>query len=280
MRISLVTIVHGRHEHLHQQLAGITRAGRGPDEHVIVAMGDPTVRTLVAGSAPNAQVLDVDVGASGELPLAAARNAGAAAAIASGTDLLVFLDVDCIPGPELFSWYLRAAIDPAHSDAILCGPVSYLPARPESGYDLARLRSTASPHPGRPAPAPGQVLLARDRRLFWSLSFAVTVTTWARIGGFHTGYLGYGGEDTDFAEQAQAAGVGLRWVGGADTYHQHHPVSTPPTEHLHAIVRNARVFHERWGWWPMGGWLDAFAERGLVDHDAVDGWRVTTRSPS
>ncbi|MET0931866.1 MAG: hypothetical protein ABWX74_20295, partial [Aeromicrobium sp.] len=46
--------------------------------------------------------------------------------------------------------------------------------------------------------------------------------------------------------------------------HQHHPVSSPPLEHVEDIVRNATVFHDRWGAWPMGGWLDAFEERGLV----------------
>jgi N-acetylglucosaminyl-diphospho-decaprenol L-rhamnosyltransferase len=106
------------------------------------------------------------------------------------------------------------------------------------------------------------------------LSFAVTVGTWTRIGGFHPGYVGYGGEDTDFAEQAHAAGVGMGWVGGAMAFHQYHPVSTPPVEHLREIVDNAHVFHRRWGWWPMTGWLDAFADLGLAAYDSQRGWRV------
>ena len=32
-----------------------------------------------------------------------------------------------------------------------------------------------------------------------------------------------------------------------------------------------RVFADRWGWWPMQGWLDAFAERGLVRREGA-GW--------
>jgi GT2 family glycosyltransferase len=101
--------------------------------------------------------------------------------------------------------------------------------------------------------------------LFWSLAFAVTPATHERIGGFDEGYEGYGAEDTDYAFRARRAGVGLAWVGGAWAHHQHHPVSDPPVEHLHDIVRNARRFHAAWGRWPMEGWLRAFADLGLVE---------------
>ena len=30
------------------------------------------------------------------------------------------------------------------------------------------------------------------------------------------------------------------------------------------ILRNAAIFHERWGWWPMSGWLQDFARQGLI----------------
>jgi hypothetical protein len=60
-------------------------------------------------------------------------------------------------------------------------------------------------------------------------------------------------------------GLDLGWLGDARAYHQHHPTQDPPVQHLHAILRNARLFHERWGWWPMSGWLEAFAQRGLVE---------------
>ena len=53
-------------------------------------------------------------------------------------------------------------------------------------------------------------------------------------------------------------------VGGAEAYHQHHGGTGPPREHLESIVGNARRFHDRWGRWPMEGWLQALAEQGLV----------------
>ena len=47
-------------------------------------------------------------------------------------------------------------------------------------------------------------------------------------------------------------------------------MSVPPVEHVADIVRNARLFHDVWGTWPMQGWLDEFERRGLV-HRLVDG---------
>ena len=125
----------------------------------------------------------------------------------------------------------------------------------------------ADPHPARPAPRDDEIVVSTTYELFWSLSFALTTSTWRRIGGFCTLYRGYGGEDTDFAQTAAALGVTMRWVGGANAFHQFHPVSDPPTEHLEDIVRNAAIFHRRWGWWPMTGWLQAFEERGLITRD-------------
>ncbi len=260
--VAVVTVVHGRHDHLRLQLDGLAAQTRPADLHLVVAMGDPGVRDVAAD---RATVLQLPAG--DRLPLAAARNAGAAAALAAGAGLLIFLDVDCVPGPELVARYAAAAVD----GVLDAGPVSYLPPAPAGGYHLAGLHLLADPHPARPAPEAGTVLPAADHRLFWSLSFAVTAVTWARLGGFCEDYAGYGGEDTDFAETAHAAGVGLRWIGGAVAYHQHHPVSRPPVEHLDDVLVNGRVFAGRWGWWPMQGWFEEFAELGLVRR-AGDGW--------
>jgi GT2 family glycosyltransferase len=96
---------------------------------------------------------------------------------------------------------------------------------------------------------------------------------WARVGGFCEEYVGYGAEDTDFGQRAAAAGVRLDWIGGAHAYHQFHPTSDPPVQHVDDVVANARIFFRRWGWWPMSGWLTAFEDLGLVRYDPADGWR-------
>jgi GT2 family glycosyltransferase len=226
-------------------------------------MNDAAAVQLVAESGCRATMVSCDTADSAP-PVAAARNMGAEVALDDGAELLIFLDVDCIPAVGMIGRYRRVAAEPAHRDALLCGPATYLPPPPAAGYDLAALSEMVNPHPARPAPGAQQVLVSADYQLFWSLSFAVTAQTWHRIGGFCTCYRGYGGEDTDFAQLAATAGVTLRWVGGAHAFHQFHPVSDPPIEHLADIVTNARTFYRRWGWWPMQGWLHAFARQGLV----------------
>jgi N-acetylglucosaminyl-diphospho-decaprenol L-rhamnosyltransferase len=261
----VVTAVHGRAAHLRNQLEGLARSVVAVDRHVIVAIDDDDVARM-APTNGRTWVMPF-VSTTQRLPIAAARNYGAQAAIEDGAELLIFLDVDCIPAPNMVGAYQRAAAEPEHGGGLLCGPVTYLPAAGPQGYDLERLHERTDPHPARPAPSDGDVVVGREYELFWSLSFAVTTPTWRCIGGFCTQYTGYGGEDTDFAQKAAAEAITLRWVGGAHAFHQHHPVSDPPVEHLDDILTNAGIFHRRWGWWPMQGWLDGFAARGLITFD-------------
>ena len=248
MTLAVITIVSGRAEHLATQRRGLALSSRPADAHVVVSMGDPSVLDAT-----------VTVPRTGRpLPLARARNTGARLAIDAGADVLVFLDVDCIPGPDLIGLYAEHARD----GAVLCGPVTYLP---DAGVRPDALGPWTDPHAARPDPAPGHVERGTNWDLFWSLSFAVTATTWTTLGGFCEEYSGYGGEDTDFGRVAERSGHDLLWIGGAHAYHQWHPVSSPPVEHLDDIVTNAAVFHRRWGHWPMLGWLTAFRERGLLD---------------
>jgi N-acetylglucosaminyl-diphospho-decaprenol L-rhamnosyltransferase len=217
---------------------------------------------------PGAEVVHVPPGEHG-LRLAAGRNRGALAATGAGQ--LIFLDADCLPGPRLLTRYRSAA--ETHPDALLCGPVTYL-AEGVVPATADALPALTAPHAARPAPSDGENVVAGpdDYRLFWSLSFAVTTPTWQRLGGFDEAYEGYGGEDTDLAWTARKAGIPLVWTGGAHAYHQYHPTSSPPWQHLDDILRNGRLFAERWGFWPMQGWLEAFAAEGAIEQ-TITGWQ-------
>jgi GT2 family glycosyltransferase len=275
VRVAVITIVSGRHAHLAAQSAALSRSAPKPEHHVVVAMGteEPAPCRIACGAASD--VIAV-ARSPAELPLAHARNTGAQHALDRHAQLLVFLDVDCIPGERLLHRYIQAAH--AVEPALLCGPVAYLPPAPPEGYLPARLSALARPHPARPIPPEDALQPDGDHTLFWTLSFAVTADTWRRIGGFCEEYTGYGAEDTDYGQLARRAGVKLCWVGGAWAFHQHHPTAAPPAQHLHDILRNATLFKRRWGWWPMTGWLDAFAERHLAHHDPVtDTWHASTR---
>lgn len=250
-----------RVEHLRAQLRAL--AGVPDVRRIVVWIGDDEPPELDAET-----VLRVPPGPEG-LRLAAGRNAGAAAA--EGAELLVFLDADCIPGPDLLRRYGEAA--GRHADAVLCGPVTYL-AEGVTASDPADLVAHTAPHAARPMPADDEDRVAADAEyaLFWSLSFALTPETWRRIGGFDEAYEGYGGEDTDFAFRMRSHGIPLVWTGGAHAYHQYHPTSSPPWQHVDDILRNGALFHRRWDEWPMTGWLEAFERGGAVVRDAA-GWR-------
>ncbi|MBV9831995.1 MAG: hypothetical protein JOZ82_10425, partial [Marmoricola sp.] len=190
--VAVVTVAHGRHRHLRRQEASLRAGGRGPDHHVVVALCDPAL----AGRLDDHADWTALEGDRDRLPIAAARNAGARRALELGAEVLVLLDVDCLAGPELVAAYERAVREAPGT--IWSGPVTYLPP----GLDerqLARPWLLDDPHPARPAPGPGTRLTDADPDLFWSLSFALSAEAWRRSGGFHEGYEGYGGEDTDFA---------------------------------------------------------------------------------
>ena len=254
-------MVRGRARHLERQVEAVARMAPAPAAYVVVSLD------AVAPVVPGATVVHRPVADGAPVPLAAARNAMIATAAAAGADLVVCLDADCLPAPDLLPPLVAAA---GHAPAaLLAGPVGRLgpledscDAPGEGELAVARAVTRAGP---RPVPAPGAVVPEPRVEFFWSLAFAVAPDVHARIGGFDEGYVGYGAEDTDYAFAARAAGVGLSWVGGAWSYHQHHAVSDPPREHVADIVVNASRFRARWGRWPMEGWLAAFAREGLVE---------------
>ncbi|WP_232630849.1 glycosyltransferase family 2 protein [Methylobacterium sp. Leaf118] len=260
--ISVVTLNKGREAHLARLIEGLAR-GPAPAECIVVEMGpDPaplppapsTPASLPPTPFPTRRIAFPSAG----LPLAAARNAGRAAA--SG-DLLVYLDVDCIPASGLVTALAAAA---QAQDGLVCGPIRYLPAGAvRDGWSEAELMHAGVLHPARPFPESG-VVTTPNPGLFWSLSFAVRAATWDRLGGFDEGFDGYGAEDTDLAFRAAASGVPVLLAGTPPAFHQHHLSCDPPLQHFSDIVRNARRFRARHGLWPMDGWLDAFARLGLI----------------
>lgn len=276
--LAVITIAHGRHEHLRGQAWGLAQQTRPADVHVVVAMNDPQVSQVARACIPG--VLTPELNPGGEdLPLSAARNTGAAAALDAGAERLVFLDVDCIPGPSTLARYDQVLLEVAASPypIVVCGEVAYLPRVDHpAAYRSAGLPRLALPHRARPHPGPAEVIWDGDVRLFWSLSFAITTGDWSLLGGFSEDYVGYGAEDTDYGQRLAAAGGILLWTGGAPAYHQHHEVNSPPTRHLNSIVGNANLFHDCWGWFPMEGWLEDFAHQGLARRDPATGRWTTT----
>lgn len=251
---SVLTLVRGRDDRLRNLMRGLGRQGARPRELVIAWMQDDPAPDLPD---PGCPVRHLHV--PGEpMPLAAARNRAAEAA---GGDLLVFLDVDCIPGPGLVAAYAQAA---AQGDGLFLGEVLYLPPGACDEADLDRLGRA---HPARP-PVPDTGLRAEpDSGQLWGLSFALPARAWRAVGGMDEGFAGYGGEETDLAARLSASGLPTFWVGGARAYHQHHPVHVPPLQHFEPILANAARFRARHGRWCMTYWLGQFRDAGLIAWD-------------
>ena len=255
MSVSVVTLAGGRPDHLRNLVSGLTRQTQPPVE-LIVAVIQDSAYDLPDAPFPIRQLMI----AGGDLPLATARNAAAGAAKG---DALIFLDMDCIPTPTLVADYARRL---AELDGLLMGEVMYLPGGATAGtWDSAGFADVAVRHSDRRGPPAEGIELCNDYRCFWSLNFAMRRDTFLRVGGFHEGYRGYGGEDTDFGKVLDTAGVPIAWIRGGLAHHQYHPHHMPPVHHIDSVVRNAELFETRWGYRTMGHWLYAFRLMGLVD---------------
>lgn len=254
--VGVVTIAHGRRRHLDAQAASIARQTRRPDRYVVVDMGGPDPAAVTPRHVTDVTIV-ADHCRAEDLAPARARNLGYGIA---DTDITIFLDVDCVAAPTLVADYLRSA---AHVAGVYAGPVGYLPPGDHDLTDVAAMTDLADHQAGRPRPGQRRCR-APGHEMFWSLSFAIDRASWSRIGGFDERFIGYGGEDTDFARTAVERNVPIWFCGTAQAFHQYHPTSTPPVQHLDAICRNATTYHDKWGEWSMAGWLRAFADASLI----------------
>lgn len=253
--VSVVTLAKGRPAHLRNVLLGLERQSQAPAEFIVAVMQDAPY-DLPEVDLPVRQILVPGT----ELPLAAARNRGVAAATG---DVVVFLDVDCIPAPDLVADYARGL---AELDGLLMGEVLHLPERATAGdWTCEAFAAVAERHSDRRGPPAAGLEICHDYRCFWSLNFAIRRATFLATGGFDERYTGYGGEDTDFGKVLDQAGIPIAWMKGGLAYHQYHPHHMPPVHHLDSVVRNAELFEAKWGYRTMGHWLYAFKVMGLID---------------
>ncbi len=253
--VSVATLARGRPDHLHNVVLGLGRQIQPPLELIVTVMQDQPYE-LPAATFPIRQIMM----AGEQLGLAAARNAAARAATG---EVLVFLDMDCIPAPGLVADYAREL---SGLDGLLMGEVLYLPGGgAAAGWRCEDFPAMAVRHSDRRGPPPVGVELCNDYRCFWSLNFAMRRDTFLSAGGFDERYRGYGGEDTDFGKALGRQDIPIAWMKGGLAYHQYHRHHMPPVHHLDSVVRNAQLFELKWGYRTMGHWLHAFRLMGLID---------------
>lgn len=248
---SIVTIVKGRRKQFANLLESIKASTILPYDIQVVCMDNPDGMTIPDGLNVSIHVMKE----KGKLPLAAARNAGIAAA---KTGNVIFIDVDCIVSPTLFANMLMGL----GAENIIAAYPLYLPVVPDTG-NYGELKHQAVMHPARERIPVGQPV---DHLQFWSLIFAIQKRTFEHIGGFDETFTGYGAEDTDFAMMFHQAGVQLIFVHD-HVLHQYHDKYDPPLNHFDSIIENATRYQQKWGVAPMQRWLKAFEKMGLIKID-------------
>ncbi|MCL1477619.1 MAG: galactosyltransferase-related protein [Marinobacter sp.] len=256
---SVLTLIRGRQAHLDALVNGLSNQTCLEFELVIAYMqqeppqiGSPLAFPVTMVAVPGTK-----------MPLAAARNAAAARAL---SERLIFLDVDCIPSPNLVQSFIRQ-LDA--SGRCLLGEVRYLPGTVPDKKRIAApfsdLVASGKQHPARPRLLGNTWIDEPNPRALWGLSFALTQKQYSTTGGMDERYVGYGGEETDFAEQHAANGIRFGWCANALALHQYHEVYSPPLDRFDDILANARHFHKKWGGWCMEYWLSFFVNYGFIE---------------
>jgi GT2 family glycosyltransferase len=268
--LTVVTLVKDRNEMLDTFLRAFTSQTDRRFEIVVVDAGGCEDPEDIIGRFPQLPVAthrlsggERDV-STVSIAYSAARNAGARAGVG---EHLVFCDADTIASTGFVAEVHRALDERA---ALCTVEVVYLPPLPSStlaALPAEWLATVGRPHPARERPPKAGVRFGARHELVWGLCMAMRRDTFERSGGFDTSYDGYAGEDTDLARTLASMGIPAGLVGGAFVLHRHHDSFEPPLQQLRATTDNARRFHEKWGDWPMGGWLAGFRDLGLVEWD-------------
>ena len=258
--ISVIIIYYNRPENLRNTLKGLAAGSVLPNEVVVVEMD--TKKSDIDFFNLNYTHHLLYNKNSKMLPLASARNKGAELA---NYENLVFLDVDCIPSKTFIAGVQTQL---PFENKLFMGTPKYLIQSLIESVD--NLEEKSVDHPRRPKVS--EVTLSNDYGLFWSLCFFISNELFYKVGGFDDQFIGYGGEDTDFALKIKHAEIEF-YITPYIVYHQQHAFYRPPLNHFNAIVQNSNVYFKKWNRWPMEKHLQKFSEIGLIN------WEKDTTNP-
>ena len=269
MKISVITTIYNRPEHLRLLVASLAAQTRVPDEIVVADDGSDAAtvaalkRLLPVGGIPATIVRQEKDG----YRLAAARNK---AIRASTGDYLLFLDCDIAPLPDAVAVHERQAVP----RRLLCGNramlneattkalIAAMPAPSAADWELAW---TGADHQELLDAARLFAHQAALRRLHLARAhkpkllgchFSLFRDDAFRVNGFDENFVGWGYEDDDFARRLYKAGVKAQSViEEARTMHVWHPSLAPQALERHRDRPN-RAYFRRWR-------VPAFCQNGL-----------------
>jgi mycofactocin glycosyltransferase len=255
--VTVVIPVRDRHAELSRCLAGLADAARilGGDAPPIVVVDDCSADPgAIAGiaAAHGARVVRRPVnGGPG-----AARNTGLGVA---ATELVAFLDSDCVPGPGWLDRLLPHFADPA------VGAVAprIVPHEPGTSW-LARYEGASSTLDMGARPS----IVRPGARVSYVPGAALVVRKAAAGPGFTEGM--FVGEDVDFIWRMGAAGWRVRYEPAAVMGHQHRVRLRPWFARRADYGTSAAALEQRHpgavrplyaSWWTVGAWAAALSGR-------------------
>ena len=259
MKISVVTTVYNRPEHLRLLLAALAAQTRVPDEFVVADDGSDAAtvsaleRLLPTCGMPAKVVRQEKDG----YRLAAARNLAIRAATG---DYLLFLDCDIVPLPDAVAVHERNA----ETGRLLCGHRALLdeaatralfaavPAPAEADWELAwrsadrrELEAAANLFARHAALRRWHLAQAHKPKLI-GCHFSLFRADVERVNGFDENFVGWGYEDDAVARRLYRAGVAPQSaIAEARALHLWHPSLAPPALERRRDRPN-RAYFRRW----------------------------------
>ena len=259
MKLSVITTIYNRPEHLRLLTVALRAQTRVPDELIVADDGSDAAtvaalaRFLPACGIP-AQVVRQE---KDGYRLAAARNLAIRAATG---DYLLFLDCDIVPLPDAVAVHERLA----ERRRLLCGHRALLDETATQAL-FAALPAPAAADWEVAWSVADQTELEEAARLFahhaalrrWHLArahkpkligchFSLFREDAERVNGFDENFVGWGYEDDDFARRLYKAGVEpLSVIRAARALHLWHPSLAPQALARHRDRPN-RAYFRRW----------------------------------
>jgi glycosyltransferase involved in cell wall biosynthesis len=140
---------------------------------------------------------------------AATRNLGVAQARA---DLILFLDADVIPEPQLLAAHIQSHTEAPHH--LVVGRVKPWPKNSKSWYEqVVDPESVGMDYGDQPRILPFYMALGGN--------FSINRQAFAEIGGYDENFPAAGAEETEFAYRAEMRNYSLRYQPVAVGYHNH-----------------------------------------------------------
>jgi GT2 family glycosyltransferase len=256
--VTVIVPTRNRPEHLRQALDSVVRVLPDDGEVIVVDQSDDERTQEVVHAANDSRVRRLDSATRGA---SAARNEGVRA---SGAQLVLFTDDDCVVGPD-WVYFWRSYLDVEDSIGIAFGRV----AAPQ--HDEARGWVPAF-DPGRSTHCHGlDVFHQGPAAVGMGANMALRRSAWRAAGGFDerlgAGVALAGAEETDLAYRVVKRGFHIGHVAGVEVVHHlgYRPwsLASAQVQGYAAGLAAMYVKHMRCG--------DALAARLLL----LEGWRRT-----